>query len=417
MILLVPISPETPKIHSNRIWPGLVLILILGIGYLEALPYLEADIRFVDDLYSVGTDPNLAEPTLTKEAYAYLKLRPLLKITPAPQDWDFRRIVLANFVHGSPMHLALNIVGAFAGARICATFLPFLCTFGIFLLGGSFGFLASLVFSSSGQFVPHVGASAGIFAMMGTYYVYNFNYRTRYFFWFPARRSNTIALKTNWFFFLDVLLLELLLSTAQLFPQTSDGVDHLAHVFGFGAGMGLAYLLRGFQRWPWYLQTRGEFLIWNSRRKRPWKSHAFYTPLEEWIDLLEINPYNDWIKEKLFRLLYNHCHLLDGKQLEKIFTFISPTYVRLHADEASVFIREVLSKQIPIPLSWLKKMPYDSIILLAKQLASPVEEQHLLFKLVDSYRKVHQNRPETDRKLEMLLGKLGALQPPRRSSK
>jgi len=391
-----------------------VLILILGIGYLESLPYLENDAKFVEDLYSVGSEPSQTEPTLTKEAYAYLRLRPLLKISPAPGDWDARRIILANFIHGSGMHLAFNLVGAFAGARICATFLPFLCTLSIFVLGGSLGFLASLTFSQSGVFVPHVGASAGIFALMGTYYVYNFRYRTRYFFWFPSRRASTIALRTSWFFFVDVILLELLFSTAQFFPTTNDGVDHLAHVFGFGAGMALAYLLRWLQKWPEFLQTRGEFLIWTSKKNLS-TYHPFFSPFEKWIQLLEVNPYNDRIKERLFRLLYNQCDRLDPKQLEKVFSFINPTYVRLHGEEAAAFVREVLSKNITIPPKWLKRMPYDSVIQLAKFLASPPEEQHLLFKLVDTYRKVHVKRPETDRKLEILLSKLGELKPKRRA--
>lgn len=415
MILLVPIAPEAPRFHSNRIWPGLVLVLILCIGYIESISYLEADVRFVEDLYSVGSDPKIAEPTLTADAYAYLRLRPLLKITPAPADWDLQRILTANFVHGSLLHLGFNLVGAFAGARICATFLPFLCTLAIFILGGSFGFLASLVLSQGGPFVPHVGASAGIFALMGTYYVYNFRYRTRYFFWFPSRRSNVIALKTSWFFFVDVLLLELFFSAAALFPRVNDGLDHFAHVFGFAAGMALAYGLRRAQRWPNFLQTRGEFLMWTKKRKLT-TYHPFQTPFERWVELLEVNPCNDLLKKKLLRLLYNHCDQLNPKQLEKVFGFISPTYVRLHGEEASVFIREVLSKNIPIPPSWYKRMPYDSIIQLAKFLSSPVEEQFLLYRLVDQYRAVHKNRTDTDRKLELLLGKLGGLNPSRRTS-
>ena len=65
MILLVPISPEAPRKQANRLWPGLVLILILGIGYLESLPYIEADSKFVDDLYSVGSQTENGETVLT----------------------------------------------------------------------------------------------------------------------------------------------------------------------------------------------------------------------------------------------------------------------------------------------------------------------------------------------------------------
>lgn len=410
MILLVPVSPEVPRVYSRKIWPGLVLVIFLCLGFLEANEHLNADSKFIESLYTVSARGQNDSGGLRPEAYPYLRMRPLLRIAPAPADFDLKRVLYSNFIHGSIPHLSLNLIGAFVGARICSVFVPFLCTLSIFVLGGSIGIWVSLLLSpQSGEFIPHVGASGGIFALMGAYYVYNFKFRTKYFFWFPSKQG-TIALKTSWFFFVDVILLEVVLSAAQLLPQRADSVDHLAHVFGFGAGLCIALFLRGVQRWPAFLQTRGEFLYWK-RLGKPEHFDPITSPLEKWLELLEINPQNDLIKLKLFRHLYNNCHRLSDKHVEHIFKFVSPTFVRLHSDEVSSFVREILSKSRKIPSSWYKRMSYDSIIRLAKFMTSPPEEQHLLMRLVVDYRQEHKQSIDIDRKLELLLRKLNQLMP------
>ncbi len=405
MILLVPISPEVPKRHARHIWPGLVIVILLCVAYLETSNTLEADSAFVDNLYSVASD---GKAGLQAGAESYLQLRPLIKIAPAPSDWDLRRVIYANFIHGSPLHLLLNLIGAFAGARICATFIPFLCSLSIFVLGGSFGIFMSLILSSkAAAYVPHVGASGGIFALMGTYYVYNFRFRTRYFFWWGRRM---ISLKTSWFFFLDVILLELVLSAAQFLPPRVDNVDHLAHVFGFASGMFLAILLRTAQRWPGHLHTRSEFLYW-SRFTTIGVYHPVRTPFQQWTELLEINPYNDRLKLKLYKLLNKQSQTLSDAQIALAFKFMSPTYIRLHTESCATFVREVLSKGKTLPNEWLATTPYDSIIRLAKLMTTPIEEQYLLVKLVVEYRKAQPGAAGVQRKLELLMVKLKDLMP------
>src|SRR4051812_34417337 len=128
MILLVPISPEVPKVHTSRLWPGLVLMILLCVCYLESNDVLERDSDYVESIYNLAVDSGKSTPTLRPEAAQYLKRRPLLRIAPAPADWDLKRILYSNFIHGGALHLLLNLIGAFAGARICSTFMPFLCT-------------------------------------------------------------------------------------------------------------------------------------------------------------------------------------------------------------------------------------------------------------------------------------------------
>jgi membrane associated rhomboid family serine protease len=409
VILLVPITPEVPKQHVPDLWPALLLLLLLGTGFMLGLERTSNDFEYVNSLKTFLVPDADGRAQLTPEAQAFLKKRPLLVIAPAKGDWDFARLIYANFLHGSVPHLVLNWVGVFAGARICTTFIPFLCTFSIFILGGSLGLLTSMWLSTEASaFIPHIGASGGIFALMGTYYVYNFRFRTRYWFWLPSRHG-TINLKTSWFFFVDVILLELILSTGQFLPERVDSVDHLAHVVGFASGVVLALGLRFFQRWPSFLQTRAEFLAWE-KLTQPTEEDMLQKAFRSWGELLLINPYNDQIKMHLCRLIAKHPKSFSALQLEDAFRYFSPTFVRLQTDAPAQAIAGLLSESISPPRSWLATIPYDSIIRLAQAMARSPENQVFLIELVAAYRRTHPEGGNTERKLELLMSKLASLQ-------
>lgn len=417
MILLVPYKPEVPHYLSPRLWPSLVIVLFLGIAFLEAKDTLDADRIYVDEVGSMVDINDQGLPELKPEGHAYLQLRPLMKIAPSKGDWDWKRLLMANFLHGSTSHLLLNLIGVFAGARILSTFVSFPAILLIFLGGGSLGLLLSMLWTSEvSAFIPHVGSSAGIFAMMGAYYVYNFRFRTRYFFWFPSRRAGTINLKTNWFFFVDVILLELVLSTAQFFPNKLGNVDHIAHVVGWLSGVTLAMTFRFVQGWPAYLQTRGEFIYWK-KILRPKGFEPGRAAFGLWLELLEINPYNDLVKGNVCRLLAANAKDMSDEEVQRAFRFLSPTYLRLHTDRAAHLIRALLSRGRKLPEWWYKSTPYDSIIRVAKKLTTPVEEQYLLYELIEGYRTAHPEGGNVDRKLEMLVSKLkGVIPEPKRTS-
>jgi membrane associated rhomboid family serine protease/AraC-like DNA-binding protein len=411
MILLVPISPEVPKEHTPVLWPALLLLLLLGVGFLLGYERIIADFEYVSSLKSYLTPNADGRAELTEEAHTFLKKRPLLAYAPAKGDWDIARLIYANFLHGSIPHLVLNWVGVFAGARICTTFIPFLCTLSIFILGGSLGLLVSMWLSTEASaFIPHIGASGGIFALMGTYYVYNFRFRTKYFFWFPSRHGS-IKLKTSWFFFVDVILLEVILSTGQFLPDRVDSVDHLAHVVGFGSGVILALGLRYFQGWPGFLQTRAEFHRW-ANRKKEFSIDLLNAAFENWCELLTINPYNDQLKIHLCRILKRHPNRWSPEQLQTAFSFFSPTFVRLFPEETGAAIGALLQNKIAVPPVWLSSTPYDSIIRLAQELARDPDTQPFLFDFVSLYRRAHPEGANTERKLELLMAKLRSLQPP-----
>lgn len=411
MILLVPTAPEVPKTRWPRLWPGLVLTLALAIVFLEVHHILQADVAYLNNLGPWVEQNAQGETVLTAEGHEYLSKRPLLRIAPSKGDWDFLRLFYANFVHGGVPHLIFNLIGAFAGARLCATFIPFGLTMAIYVLCGSAGLYASLVFTSQlSEFIPHLGSSAGIFALMGAYYVYNFRYRTKYFFWFPSRRG-MIALKTSWFFFLDVILLEIVLSAVQFFPGRLDVVDHVAHVVGFGTGVLLALVLRWAQRWPSFLQTRAEFLYWKNII-RPDGFDPVVTPFLKWLELLAINAYNDQVKFRLCRILYTKSEMLSDDHVRSAFSYLSPTFIRLHTAIVASCLETLLSKGRKLPFEWLATTPYDSVIRLARALAKPEQNQDLVFNFVAEYRRAHPEGGDMERKLELLMRKLSGLMPP-----
>src|SRR6476661_4636521 len=127
MILMVPISPEVPKEHTPRLWPSLLLMILFGLVYLRVQPVVDADTHFTDALQDLVEVDSRGEARLRPEGQILLRERPLLTIAPAQGSWNLERLIYANFIHGSVAHLMLNWIGIFGGARLCTTFIPFLC--------------------------------------------------------------------------------------------------------------------------------------------------------------------------------------------------------------------------------------------------------------------------------------------------
>ncbi len=411
---MVPISPEVPKSHSPKWWPSLLMVLTLQLCFVATYPTLEADNRYVESVQYVLENNLSLDEDVKDQANRLLAKRPLLKISPARGDWTVERLMYGNFVHGTVTHLALNTIGIMAGFRIVTTFIPFLCALSIFLIGGSLGLFASMMLTNQfSTYIPHVGASAGIFALMGTYYVYNFRYRTKYFFWYPSRQAGFISLRTSWFFFVDVILLELVLSTAQFFPERIDSVDHIAHVVGFLSGLALATLLRTTQRWPGFLQTRAEFMYWrffitpkSLRGTVGTESDRLQLMYHAWLELLQINRYNDELKMRLARTIAAHPKHFSAEQVETAFRFFGPTFVRIHTLELGNLIRALFAQNKKIPQRWLQRCPYDNIIQVAKVLSRSEHGREYLVEFVNEYKKAQSHKPELAKKLTTLIDRL-----------
>jgi len=373
------------------------------IGFIKAYPFIEMDSQYIQALEDVPSEqvPNWTPQRIER----YLGNRPLLHLAPSKGNLDSRRLILANFIHANTTHLTLNVLGIFAGTRILSTFLTVPTILALFTIGGSFGLFISLVFTSeSSNYIPHVGASAGIFALMGAYYVFNFRYRTRYFFWFPGRHGQ-IPLKTSWFFILDVIALELLLSISQFSNQRIDSVDHLSHVVGFLSGIALAILLRTLLKWPSYAHSRQEFLWMRFLKSRRVELQNL-SNIQCWFSMLKINPQNDELKLRAGDYLVKHIKEVSDEQIKQIFSFLSPTFVRLHAEFVARYIRKCLENNRALPQRWLEHLPYDSVIYIAKFLAGPVEQQAYLYDFLNQYRQLHRKGPEIQKKIDTLAAKL-----------
>lgn len=406
MILLVPLNPEVPSILRPKLWPSLMMVLCLCFAFYFTKDLLSADMAYVEKVETQIGQQNSKTSHLDSQTEQYLATRPLLAIAPAKGSWDMERIVKANFIHGSATHLILNSIGIFAGIRICMTFIPLLTAMFIFLLGGSLGLWISILNSQQiSDYIPHVGASAGLFALMGTYYVFNFRFRTQYFFWLPIRRG-FVSLRTSWFFFVDVILLELVLSAAQLFPDRLDSVDHIAHVVGFSSGVFLAICLRFALKWPKFLQTRAEYLYWNhfilkNHRTNQNKIHA-------WLELLRLNRYNDFVKLKLCSSLKKTCSLTTDAELNEVFKFFVPTFVRLNTNSVTKVIRRLISENREIPSRWLSKVPYDIIIRISKSMTSQPRHEFFLYQLLAEYQRAQKGKGKGTSTVDKLMRRLEA---------
>jgi len=404
MILLVPLNPEVPALLKPKVWPSIFMVLCLCLGYFSTRDTVVEDWKFVESVDTTTIKKKSGMVQLEETAENHLALRPLLSIAPAQGDWDIGRLLKANFIHGSLSHLILNSIGVFAGIRICMTFVPLLTAFLIFLIGGSLGLWVSLFTSQQiSKFIPHVGASAGLFALMGTYYVFNFKFRTQYFFWLPIRRG-FVSLRTSWFFFVDVLLLELVLSAAQLFPERVDSVDHIAHVVGFSSGMILALTLRLFLKWPGFLQTRAEYIYWVHFIKK--NNGLRQRKIQSWLELLRLNRYNDFLKLRLCHALRKTTHSVTDTDLNEIFKFFVPTFVRLNTTPVATVIGNLISENRQVPGRWLAKVPYDIVIRISKALANHPRHEYYLYRLLADYKKAQEKKGKSHSTVEKLMARL-----------
>lgn len=404
MILLVPINPEVPQVLRPSLWPSLLLVCLLILGFLTTKDVLKSDSEYISSLENSINSRSVPGKHLDKETEEYLALRPLLSVAPSKGDWDIERLLKANFIHGSETHLLLNAIGIFAGLRICTTFIPVLSGILIFLLGGSLGLWVSVITSKQiSDYVPHVGASAGLFALMGTYYVFNFRFRTQYFFWLPIRRG-FISLRTSWFFFVDVILLELVLSAAQLFPDHIDSIDHIAHVVGFFSGVILALGYRLVMRWPSFLQTRAEFVYWQLFAKE--KTHRRNSKFQTWLELLQINRYNDFLKTYLCKAVIENPDAISDAELNEAFKFFVPTFARLNTGILIKAIKSLLSANRTVPHRWLSRVPYDIIIRIARNMAKQSRDRLLLFRFLSDYKATLNTQKKLNSNLDRLMTSL-----------
>jgi hypothetical protein len=121
------------------------------------------------------------------------------------------------------------------------------------------------------------------------------------------------------------------------------------------------------------------------------------------MELLKINFFNDQLKSKLARHLANHSASFSDDQIKAAMRFFGPTFIRLFPSDMALLIQSLNQNKQPLPIDWLKRIPYDNIIRISKILATSKENEGDIFVLVSSYQRAHQSNKKLSQQLEALL--------------
>ena len=150
------------------------------------------------------------------------------KIDARVRAGEWWRLFTASFLHGGLVHLGVNGYALYAIGPTVEQLYGRVRFLAVFLLGGAVGFAASTAFVRA----PSLGASAGLFALLGVLLGYAIRERARL---DPAARSAMTR---------QILIVAgLNLALGFMVPF----VDNAAHLGGFVGGLALGVLLR--PRW------------------------------------------------------------------------------------------------------------------------------------------------------------------------
>jgi rhomboid protease GluP len=141
-------------------------------------------------------------------------------------DHQYWRLVTVMFLHANFIHIAFNMYALYLFGYLVENTLGTLRFAAIYLVGGFLASVASFLFLD--PFVPGVGASGAIFALLGAWVAYNY------------RRRETAMGEANlrWAGFL--ILLNLILGF------TIPNIDNSAHIGGLVAGIACGFVAEGF---------------------------------------------------------------------------------------------------------------------------------------------------------------------------
>lgn len=192
--------------------------------------------------------PPVSLPPMTLALAASMLLMALVQFTAAGYQWlggdlgtptinwalgakvssliahgEYWRLVTANFLHGSWLHLAGNVVSLFVVGRLIETFYGPARTFVLFVLTAIAGTIASYLLTAA----VSLGASTGVLGLMGALVWHNWKYREH----LPER--------LNYIYPRLLALVALQFTLDQILP----GVDAFGHLGGFAAGVLLAGLM------------------------------------------------------------------------------------------------------------------------------------------------------------------------------
>jgi membrane associated rhomboid family serine protease len=230
---------------------------------LRGRPYVNYGLIFVNVvvfIWELSFTSNFTDPISTQELFYTYGSIPRFVLSG-----DVVSIITSMFMHGGFAHIAGNMVFLFVfGDNIEDRFghLKYLL---IYLLWGILAaYSHSLVVDNTNTLIPAVGASGAISGVLGAYLV--MFPRAKIFtvvfaFFITTIRIPAIAFLPIWF------IMQLVFGF--IFPE-SGGVAYFAHIGGFVAGLGTAYV--------WKLLTRNSDLQVRNIRSPPIKKMSYNSP-------------------------------------------------------------------------------------------------------------------------------------------
>lgn len=236
-------------------------------------PYLELDARVEQQIYigrrqeevegfreivrMAGAKPPDAETirreqarldAMVEDLYSTPEVSPVHRWAVVPADLDVVSLITYQFMHGGWLHLFGNLFFLYLTG-------PFIedvwgrPLFAVFYLGA--GALSALLFvvRYPGLEVPLIGASGAIAGVMGAFLIRYWNVRIRFLYWFFFFFVGTFSAPA-WIMLPLWFLRELFFAQAMdaVAPGGGDGgVAYWAHVWGFGFGVVVAFVIRRFR--------------------------------------------------------------------------------------------------------------------------------------------------------------------------
>jgi membrane associated rhomboid family serine protease len=229
---MLPLRDDNPTQHRPVVTLVIIGLCVVAYFFWQPSPLEETldDTRFTVEHAAIPCEVIEGRPLSVDEAQATFNQgdaeacgvgRPRPAVFP--DKLVYPSVLVSIFLHGSPIHLAGNMLFLWVFGNNIEDRMGKLL-FALFYLTG--GIIASLghVAVNAGSTVPVVGASGAIAAVMGAYLV-----------WFPRVRVHTLVfvvivpLRAMW-----VLVYWFVL---QFFTDPNEGVAWMAHVTGFVFGV------------------------------------------------------------------------------------------------------------------------------------------------------------------------------------
>lgn len=152
---------------------------------------------------------------------------------PLGAGFQFWQVVSSAFLHGSPFHLAVNMLGVWMFGREVERAIGSMRFVHLYTVSVLAAAVAQLITQGFGEPVPTVGASGGLFGLLGAYALL-----------FPRRRVMLLFPPIP----LPAPIFVTLYAAFELYAGvtgTMSGVAHFAHLGGLAGGL---LLLRSWRR-------------------------------------------------------------------------------------------------------------------------------------------------------------------------